>query len=64
MCEAEIALIPKLGKDPSSCTSYYPITLQNTDLKLYTKILMVQLDHLISGLIDPDQVGFIHNQQG
>lgn len=36
---AYITLIAKEGKDLSRCENYRPIALQNTELKLYAKIL-------------------------
>lgn len=61
---AEIALLPKPGKDPNLCSSFRPIALLITDLKLYTKILAKRLSTHLPGLIEPDQVGFIHQRQG
>lgn len=49
--QAQITVIPKDGKDPTYCGSYRPISLLNTDLKLFTKViatrLQLHLPHLI-----------------
>lgn len=54
-----IMVIPKEGKDPAECGSYRPISLLNTELKMFTKILAARLQPWLSHLIDLDQVGFI-----
>ena len=46
-------------KDPSDISNYRPITLLNTDYKLMTKTLALQLVEPIHKLIHPDQAGFI-----
>lgn len=46
-------------KDPSEISNYRPITLLNTDYKLLTKTLALQLVEPIHKLIHPDQAGFI-----
>ena len=46
-------------KDPSDISNYRPITLLNTDYKLLTKTLALQLVEPIHKLIHPDQAGFI-----
>ena len=45
-------------KDPTEISNYRPITLLNTDYKLLTKSLMLQLVKPIHQLIHPNQVGF------
>ena len=46
-------------KDPTEISNYRPITLLNTDYKILTKALAVQLAVKIADLIHPDQAGFI-----
>ena len=46
-------------KDRSDISNYRPITLLNTDYKLLTKTLALQLMNHIKNLIHPDQAGFI-----
>lgn len=49
-------------KDPSEISNYQPIMLMNTDYKLLTKMLALQLMEPIPQLIHEDQVGFIPNR--
>ena len=49
-------------KDPTEISNYRPITLLNTDYKILTKALAVQLISEIEHLIHPDQAGFIRNR--
>lgn len=49
-------------KDPTEISNYRPITLLNTDYKLLTKVLAIQLLDHTNQLIHLDQVGFILNQ--
>jgi hypothetical protein len=46
-------------KDPTEISNYRPITLMNTDYKLLTKILALQLSDHARDLIHSDQAGFI-----
>lgn len=46
-------------KDPTNISNYRPITLLNTDYKLLTKTLALQIVELIHQLIHPDQARFI-----
>ena len=46
-------------KDPTEICNYRPITLLNTDYKLLTKVLAIQLMDPIHTLVHPDQAGFI-----
>jgi hypothetical protein len=46
-------------KDPTEISNYRPITLLNTDYKLLTKVLAIQLLDHVNHLVYLDQVGFI-----
>ena len=54
-----LTLILKEGKDPANCGSYRPISLLNTDLKIFTKILATRMSRILSRVIHLDQVGFM-----
>lgn len=64
MSHSYITLVPKAGKDLSDCSSYRPIALLNSDLKIYTKLLANRLLNWIPQLINKDQVGFVPCRQG
>ncbi|XP_041430893.1 uncharacterized protein LOC108700058 isoform X3 [Xenopus laevis] len=57
--EALIVVIPKEGKDPLNCGSYRPISLLNTDAKVFAKVLATRLKQVIEEIIEPDQTGFM-----
>lgn len=61
--KAHISIIPKEGKDSSSCGSYRPISLLNIDLKLFTKILATQLAQQLQNIIHLELVGFIPSRE-
>jgi hypothetical protein len=52
--EASITLIPKPGKE-----SYRPMSLMNTDLKIFNKILVNRIQQHIKKIIYHDNVGCI-----
>lgn len=56
-------MIPKEGKDPQLCQSYRPISLINTDGKLYAKLLALRLNPFLENLILLDQVWFIPHRE-
>lgn len=56
---AFITVIPQPGKDPSLPDNYSPISLLNSDYKIFTKILANRLSCLLPSLIHRDQVGFV-----
>lgn len=59
--KAHISVIPKEGKDPTSCGSYRPISLLN--IKLFTKILASCLAQHLQELVHLDQVGLIPSRE-
>uniref|UniRef100_A0A803TSI0 Reverse transcriptase domain-containing protein n=1 Tax=Anolis carolinensis TaxID=28377 RepID=A0A803TSI0_ANOCA len=60
--EAEIIMIHKEGKDPSDVRNYRPISLLNTDYKIFTKILANRLTEFLQMWIGEDQAGFLPNR--
>lgn len=52
-----------MGKDPTQCVHFHPISLLNMDLKLFTKILTNWLFPFVQWIIYNDQVGFIPNRK-
>lgn len=49
----------KSGKDPLECSSYRPLALLNSDLKIYAKAIARKLETVITSLVHQDQTGFI-----
>lgn len=56
--QALISVILKKGKNPTDCSSYWPISLIPLDIKIFSKILANCLQKVISALIHPDQALF------
>ena len=63
--EATISVIPKEGKDRLDCGSYRdrPISVLNTDYKLFTSILAKRVEKVLPQFIHTDQTGFISQRQ-
>lgn len=58
---AYILVIPTPNKDPGEVDNYcyWPISLIDNDLKLFTKVLANRLSSFINAYVHRDQVGFI-----
>uniref|UniRef100_A0A8C7ZH32 Reverse transcriptase domain-containing protein n=1 Tax=Oryzias sinensis TaxID=183150 RepID=A0A8C7ZH32_9TELE len=61
--QATISVIHKKDKDPTSVSSYRPISLLNVDAKILAKILSNRLESVLPTIIHADQNGFIKNRQ-
>lgn len=61
--QATIATISKAGKPTDDTASYRPISLLNTDTKLYAKLLATRLSDIIPQLVHIDQVGSVAGRQ-
>lgn len=57
--EANISLILKEGRDVMDPSSFRPIALLNTDMKIFTKLFANRLSKYIATIIHADQTGFI-----
>lgn len=59
MREATIVTLLKPRKSPAHCSSYRPLSLLNTDTKLFAKVLANRLSPLLPRLVGPEQTGFV-----
>lgn len=59
MLHSYITVIPKKGKDPQDPSTYRPIALLNTDLKIFTRLLANRLGTVLPNIVSKDQVGFL-----
>lgn len=59
MKRANIILLLKPGKDPVDPSSYRPISLLQSDVKILAKVLAMRVNKVILSIIHPDQAGFM-----
>uniref|UniRef100_A0A8C5GMF3 Reverse transcriptase domain-containing protein n=1 Tax=Gouania willdenowi TaxID=441366 RepID=A0A8C5GMF3_GOUWI len=62
MNTANIKLLLKPDKNPMLPSSYRPISLINTDIKIISKALTSRLEKVVQSIIYQDQTGFIKNR--
>lgn len=59
---ALISLLLKKDKNPTECSSYRPLSLLNSDIKIFAKLLALRLEPYMLALVNPDQTGFIKSR--
>lgn len=57
--DAVITVLLKKVKDPYEPSSYRPISLENVDCNILSKILAMRLEKVLTTVINEDQVGFV-----
>ena len=58
-----LSLLEKIGKDGLILDNWRPLTLLNTDNKIYSKILATRMAKTYKHIIDSSQTGFISGRQ-
>lgn len=61
--EANITIIPKEETDTKDPKIYRPISLLNTDYKIFAKILLERLKEFLKSFVNEDQAGFLPGRQ-
>ena len=56
---AIIVVLPNPNKDPILCINYGPLSILNTEIKVFGRVLATRVDLYITKLIHQDQTGFI-----
>ena len=56
---AIISLLEKSDRNPLKIKSWRPLSLQNTDCKIFSKILATRLQSVMGDIIHPSQTGFM-----
>lgn len=59
MLEAIIVALPKPSKKPDTPANFRPISLLNSDIKIYAKILSTRIAPITPDLVNPDEVSFV-----
>ena len=62
--ETSVTLTPKLDKDSTRKENYKPISLMNTDVKIFNKILANKIQQHTKSIIHHDQVNSMPELQG
>ena len=57
-----ISLPKKIGRNPLYLNNWRPLTLLNVDYKLFSKVIAMRLNTVMSDIIDPMQSGFMKNR--
>lgn len=57
-----ITLVPKKQQDRTNLSNWRPITLLNTDFKIYSKALANRIQMCITDVVQADQTGFIRGR--
>ena len=60
--QAVITLIEKKGKDRTHLKNWRPISLLNIDYKIATKALAMRLTNVLTGIINPNQSGYVKDR--
>lgn len=55
---APISLLLKKDKSPTDCCSYHPLSLLNSEVKVFAKLLELHLETHMPELVSSDQTGF------
>lgn len=59
---AYITLVPKKGKEATDIANWRPISLMNTDMKIYSHLINNRVKLLTPQMIHPDQSGFVYKR--